>query len=99
MLERLAHPWTLGELARAAALSERHLLRQFRAATGTTPAQWLADARIARARELLEQGRLPLQRVAEACGIGSLPTLRRRFHDRVGLSPRAYRERFAVRRR
>jgi AraC family transcriptional regulator, transcriptional activator FtrA len=97
MLDRLRHPWTLQEQARAAALSERHLLRQFRAATGTTPARWLADARVARARELLEQGRLPLERVAEACGIGSVATLRRLFRDRMGLAPRRYRERFDAR--
>lgn len=95
MIGDLQHAWTLAELARRAALSERSLLRRFREATGSTPGQWLAEARLAEARRLLEEGRLALSGVAERCGFGSPETLRRQFQRRVGLSPAAWRRRFA----
>jgi AraC family transcriptional activator FtrA len=93
----LGRTWTLAQLAENAAMSERSLLRRFRQASGSTPLQWLADARLAQARGELELGNRSLAQVAERCGFGSAETLRRQFQRRVGLSPSAYRQRFATR--
>jgi AraC family transcriptional regulator, transcriptional activator FtrA len=95
MRRRLHAPQPLAELARQARLSERTLLRRFRAATGTTPAEWLTTARLARARELLEKSTLSMEQIAQQCGFGTAITLRHHFRRKVGASPRAYRERFA----
>jgi AraC family transcriptional activator FtrA len=54
VIERLDQPLTVEDLARRARMSWRNLGRHFRAATGTTPLQWLLTQRIRRAQELLE---------------------------------------------
>ena len=53
------------------------------------------DLRIETARRLLEQD-LPIARVASRCGFGSEETLRRAFLRKLGVTPQAYRERFAA---
>lgn len=82
------------DLARAAAMSERNFYRRFKAALGTTPAQWLQRERVRAAKALLEDGRLPLGRVAEACGFDSLEAFRAAFRRHVGVAPSAYRSGF-----
>jgi AraC family transcriptional regulator, transcriptional activator FtrA len=92
---RLAEPLRIGELARLAAMSERTFMRRFRAATGLSPADWITRARVDRARELLESTTLPIDHIAERCGLGSPTTLRHHFRKKVGVSPASYRRRFS----
>lgn len=95
-----AHPGarhTLGALAARAAMSTRTLQREFRAATGQAPYEWIVGERIARARELLETTTLAQQRIAERVGMGSVESLRHHFRRRVGTTPARYRARFARR--
>lgn len=95
MRRRLQHEQPVAELARLAAMSERSFMRRFKQATGSTPAHWLARARVDRARELLESGEQPIERIAAQCGFGSAIALRRQFRLKLGISPTAYRARFA----
>ncbi|MFF3995114.1 GlxA family transcriptional regulator [Streptomyces cyaneofuscatus] len=92
-LGRLDEPLPLGELAAHAHTSVRTLTRRFQAETGLTPLRWLLEQRVDRARELLEVTDLPVDRVAERSGLGSADSLRHHLLRRVGLTPRAYRER------
>jgi AraC family transcriptional activator FtrA len=92
---RLREPLRIGELARLAAMSERTFMRRFRAATGLSPADWITRARVDRARELLESTGLPIDHIAERCGLGSPTTLRHHFRKKVGVSPAEYRRRFS----
>jgi AraC family transcriptional activator FtrA len=93
--KRPGQPWRIGELARLAAMSERTFMRRFRAATGMSPADWVTRARVDAARELLENTALPIDHVAERCGLGTPTTLRHHFRKKVGVSPAQYRKRFA----
>ena len=52
--------------------------------------------RVERARLLLESTPAPVATVAARCGFGTVETMRRAFARRVGVSPGAYRERFAA---
>ncbi|MER5639021.1 helix-turn-helix domain-containing protein [Kitasatospora sp. NPDC002227] len=97
VMARLDQPLTVTDLARQAGLSPRHLSRQFRAATGTTPLQWLLAQRIRRAQELLETTDLGVEQVAAATGTGTGATLRRHFHRVVGVPPDTYRRTFRAR--
>lgn len=94
--ERLDQPLGLPELAERACLSERSLLRQFRAATGLAPYEWLLRQRVARAAELLEAGELPLAQVGPAAGFASEESLRHHFRRVLGVAPGAYRQRFGA---
>jgi AraC family transcriptional regulator, transcriptional activator FtrA len=93
---RLDEPWRIADVARVAAMSERTLMRRFRAATGSSPADWITGARVDRARELLESTAMPIERIAERCGLGSPSTLRHHFRKKVGVSPADYRKRFTA---
>lgn len=93
-LERLDQPLRVDDLAAQAAMSERHFLRRFFESTGTTPKVWLRRARIERARELIESGFAPFERIAERCGFSSMETFRVAFRREVGVPPGAYRQRF-----
>jgi AraC family transcriptional regulator, transcriptional activator FtrA len=75
----------------------RHLGRHFRAATGTTPLQWLLTQRIRRAQELLEATDDGVDAIAEATGMGTATTLRRHFNRTVGVPPDTYRRTFRAR--
>src|SRR5215469_10718991 len=66
-----AHPaarHTLATLASRAAMSTRTLQREFRAATGQAPYEWIVAERVARARELLEGTTLPQESIAARVG-------------------------------
>jgi transcriptional regulator GlxA family with amidase domain len=80
-------------LAARASLSTRQLTRQFQAELGTTPAQYVERIRIAAARAALDAGR-SVADTARLSGFGSAETLRRVFVNELGISPRAYRDRF-----
>ncbi|KUJ41751.1 AraC family transcriptional regulator [Streptomyces albus subsp. albus] len=96
MRENLHRPLTVADIAARATLSTRSLSRHFRAQTGTTPLRWLLNHRLQRARELLETTDLPVSRVAEAAGFGSVETLRHHFSREVGTTPKSYRATFRI---
>ena len=93
-LEHLADNLTLGLLAERCGMSVRTFTRRFREETGQSPVQWLLVQRVHRARRLLEQGELTVDRVAHEVGIGSAAGLRQHMHSVLGVSPTAYRRTF-----
>ncbi len=84
----------LPQLARRAALSERHLRRLFSEQTGTTPARFVERIRVEAARELLQDTSTPVDAIATHCGFGSSETMRRAFLRVLGVGPAEYRARF-----
>ncbi|MCX5383175.1 GlxA family transcriptional regulator [Streptomyces sp. NBC_00083] len=93
-MRNLDKPLTLTDLARHAGVSVRTLTRRFHAESGVSPLQWLLHQRIERAKELLETTTLPMDRIAEASGLGSADSLRAHITRRTGLTPTAYRTTF-----
>jgi transcriptional regulator GlxA family with amidase domain len=84
----------LPQLAKRAAVSERHLRRLFAEQTRTTPARFVERVRVEAARERLESTSAPIEAVATSCGFGSPETMRRAFLRVLGLGPSDYRARF-----
>jgi transcriptional regulator GlxA family with amidase domain len=84
---------TVKTLAASAGLSTRQLTRLFRSELGTTPARYVEMIRIDAARSALDAGR-PVAESARVAGFGSAETMRRVFITRLGISPKAYRDRF-----
>jgi transcriptional regulator GlxA family with amidase domain len=80
-------------LAARASLSTRQLTRLFQSELGTTPARYVEMVRIDAARAALDAG-YSITKTAHLAGFGSPETLRRVFVDRLGVSPKAYRDRF-----
>lgn len=87
--ERMAGPPTLERLATDLGTSPFALLRAFRDAYGMPPHTWLTDARVRRARLLLDAGTAPAA-AAVAVGFTDQPHLNRHFARIVGVPPGAY---------
>lgn len=85
------------KLAEQAAMSPRNFTRVFTRETGASPARYVMEARLAAARQLLEQTSEPLERIAEQSGFGSSINLRRVFEKQLHLTPGEYRQRFHCR--
>jgi transcriptional regulator GlxA family with amidase domain len=83
-------------LAQQAGMSERSFMRHYRQITGTTPARMIERMRVEAARQALGETHRPLKRIARDCGFGAEETMRRSFTRILGVSPRAYQERFPV---
>jgi transcriptional regulator GlxA family with amidase domain len=80
-------------LAVRASLSTRQLTRLFQSELGMSPARYVELVRIDCARGALESGR-SVAETAGVAGFGSSETLRRVFVNHLGISPKAYRDRF-----
>lgn len=92
ILEHLHEPLGIEGMAALAAMSPRHFSRVFLRDVNMTPMVFLQNARIDRARELLESTDLPLKTVAYRSGFGSVRYMRQVFSERLGVTPREYRE-------
>jgi AraC family transcriptional activator FtrA len=95
--EHLGDPVKVEDLAGRAAMSPRTFARQFLAATGTTPYQWLVRQRVHLAQRLLEVTDLSIEAVAERSGFSTPGNLRKHFGRIVHTSPQAYRQTFQSR--
>jgi len=95
--KNLAGDLSLAAVARRAAMSARSLSRHFRTQVGTTPALWVARARVRRAQRLLETTDHAVERIATEVGFGSATVLRAQFGEVVGTSPQVYRRQFHLR--
>ncbi len=87
-------PLSVPRLAERAGMSERTFARVFRAETGVTPAEFVERARTDAARQALEHTGDGVDRIAHDCGFGSMERMRRTFIRRLGVGPKAYRDRF-----
>ena len=86
----LAHPWTVAELARVAAMSRSAFAALFKAVTGDSPLTYLTCWRVHRAKTLLRDTDLPLTEIAVR-GYDSDTALSRAFRRFEPLPPGAWR--------
>lgn len=83
----------ISELAEALAISDRTLIRRFKAALDQTPLAYLQDLRLEAARALLETGDLSVDVIGGQVGYNDPSSFSRLFRQRIGISPGAYRSR------
>jgi AraC family transcriptional regulator len=83
---------SLGQMAAVARLSPYHFARQFRAATGLPPHQYVIARRVERARQLLHAGTaLSLAEVAARAGFSDQSQFSHHFKRLVGVTPGRFR--------
>lgn len=90
MHRQLARSWTVGELARAAALSRSAFFERFTRTVGLAPMEYLLSWRMAVARDLLRREGLGVAEVAERVGFGSSSAFSTAFSRHVGQAPSHY---------
>jgi len=82
---------TLNKVARYVYMSERSFSHQFRKATGQSFLEYLTDCRYKEAMNLLKSTDWSIEQIAGFLGIKT-GRLRALFHQRIGISPTAYRQ-------
>jgi AraC family transcriptional regulator len=82
---------SLQALANESGYSRVHFVRMFKAATGSSPHNYLLNLKLERARELLKNPSMSLIDIALDCGFSSHSHMSRLFHKFVGVTPSAYR--------
>ncbi|MFJ3307104.1 AraC family transcriptional regulator [Streptomyces sp. NPDC086549] len=87
-----AHPWTLEELARAAAMSRTTFAVRFREVAGAPPLTYLLNWRMTLAARALRQDATPVAALARSVGYTSESAFSNAFKRTVGVAPRQYRE-------
>ncbi|MFJ4670795.1 AraC family transcriptional regulator [Kitasatospora purpeofusca] len=87
-----ARPWTLAELARAAAMSRTSFAQRFKDLAGVPPLAYLRRRRMRLAQHTLRRTDTPLSAIAASLGYGSDSAFSTAFKRATGLSPRHYRE-------
>ena len=98
ILQNLTADLCVERLAERVAMSPRNFTRVFTRDVGVPPARYVTEARLAAARQLLEQTPYPLEVIAEKSGFGTSINLRRVFEKQLHLTPGEYRQRFHCRR-
>lgn len=90
MLNSIARPLSISEVARGCSLSRSHFSRAFKKNTGYSPQDWFLHAKIERSKELLESG-MPITQVSLECGFADQSHFTRTFTRKTGQSPMAWR--------
>ena len=94
MADNLDADLSVPALAERACMSPRNFARAFRREVGSTPAAYVEATRVEAARMALDETGEPVDAIARRCGFGTVETMRRAFHRRLGVGPSGYRDRF-----
>jgi AraC-like DNA-binding protein len=89
---RPEHPWTVSELAHAAAVSRSLLNQRFRDVLGLSPIRYLTEWRMHLATDLLASTDLTVAQIAKRTGYDSQEAFSRAFKRRMGSAPTTWRE-------
>ncbi len=91
--DNYADPNPVAAMAAQSGLTERSLLRRFKAATGQTPMEYIQTMRIEEAKQWLETSDMALDDIAAEVGYTEPSAFRHLFRKLVGVTPSAYRRR------
>jgi transcriptional regulator GlxA family with amidase domain len=94
--DRLAHSWSVADMAEVAGLSRSAFVERFTAAMGTPPMQYLAKSRMMLAKELLGERQKSISQVATAVGYEAEAAFNRAFKREFGLPPARWRDQQAA---
>ena len=97
LLSSLRRPSDLERLAKRLHVTSRTLHRRFVAAIGESPLVFLQNARIERAKRLLEITNISFDQIAYRVGYDDVSSFRRLFMRSSGISPGSYRQKFGLR--
>jgi transcriptional regulator GlxA family with amidase domain len=96
VLEHVDQPLPVERIAAGIGMSTRSLSRWCREHLQESPAELVRRLRVDEARRLLEETSLPLKDITARTGLGDASTMWRAFTQHLGVTPAAYRQRFAA---
>lgn len=83
---------SLDKIAKNMYLSPVYISRIFKEETGESPINYLIKVRLSRAKELLEEGRLPIKSVAESVGYGDAYYFSKLYKKHFGCPPSVHKQ-------
>lgn len=92
----LTAPLNLSDLAEIASLGKRTFMRRFARATSLNPTEYIQQARVAKARSILELTNRPLDQIAWEVGYKDPSAFSKMFQRVSGVTASEYRHRFGV---
>jgi transcriptional regulator GlxA family with amidase domain len=92
--ENLHEPLDVASIADHLNMSPRNFTCVFHKQTGLPPAKFIEKLRVETARKYLEDTDMPLEGIAEKCGLGGLVSMRRTFLRHLMTTPSDYRRAF-----
>jgi len=96
MRENLTANLRVDALAERCGMSPRNFARLYTDETGKTPARAVEHMRVEAARAMLENPAVSIKTISVRTGFGNDERMRRSFARQLGITPQAYRDRFAV---
>jgi transcriptional regulator GlxA family with amidase domain len=84
----------VNQVAEQMNMSTRNFTRVFTKHTGMPPAKFIEKLRVEKARKYLEDTDMPIERVADYCGLGGLVNMRKTFLRHLSTTPSDYRRAF-----
>lgn len=90
--ENYMRPISVNDIASAVGVSRSWLYRCFMEYAEQSPAMYLRDIRLQRAKSLLRRTELPVQQIAQAVGYEDPLYFSRVFSDYIGCAPSFYRK-------
>ncbi len=92
LMRDIGKPPSLPDLAHQVGTNERRLTELFRGATNMPVFAWLREQRFLLACRLLAESDLDIQQIADHVGYGSAGNFTTMFRERLGVTPRDYRQ-------
>lgn len=89
--DRFTSEWSVADYAAALNVTPTHLTRVCRETAGRTASELLTARKMAEARRLLADTRLPVKEIAAGLGFGSAAYFTRCFQARTGAAPTEFR--------
>jgi transcriptional regulator GlxA family with amidase domain len=93
IVEHLAEPLNIEELASKLGMSVRNFSRTFAREFGSSPVKFVTKMRLETAKRLLMDSEKSIDEIAAECGFGSVDTMQRSFRQETGRVPGAFRAR------
>lgn len=87
----LTEPLTTARIAERVGLSTQYFCKLFRKTTGMTFTEYVSQARVEKAKQLLLSPSMRVSEAAFAAGFQSIPHFNRTFRDLAGVNPSQYR--------
>lgn len=94
LVENLKHHWTVQEMAEMVELSIPHFQKLFKHEAGITPVSFLQNARLEKARHLLETTYHHVNQIGIAVGMPHDSHFTRDFNKKYGVTPTTYRKQY-----
>jgi transcriptional regulator GlxA family with amidase domain len=95
LADHYADPHPIARMIERSGLSPRTFARRFRVATGFTPIDYVRSLRVEEAKQSLETTNNSIDDICREIGYDDPASFRRLFKRKAGLTPSAYRRKFA----